>query len=158
VTGQDYRRLSFHSDWIKVMSYCYANGPAGIPLEAASLFRGIRGLNPSLSAAEAAAITGRLFQTPITPDPEKLLRDGVSAEYLKQEVNRAAQGMAGREHQLIPGIEAVNHPFFTPPVTKDQAAAYLDILETMDREMVICWNILYIPEEYQMMIKQRMNL
>jgi len=157
MTGQDYPRLSRHSDWIKVMSYCYANGPAGIPLEAGSLLRGLKALNPALSDAEAAAITGSFFQTSITGTPEKLLRNGVPAEYLKQEVNRAAVGMPDRQDQLIPGIEVVNHPFFTPPVKKNQLTAYLDVLDSMDCETVICWNILYIPEEYQMMIKQRMN-
>jgi hypothetical protein len=158
IVGQDYKNLQMHSDWIKMMTYCYANGPAGIPLEASCFIKGLLELNETgLSEKEAVGFCSQLFRTDFPDNTEKILSDGVSTEYLREELFRAKKLLYHNKNEIIPGIELVNHPFFTPPVTKKKCKSYLDVLDSMNSEIIISWNILYIPDEYLNMIRERIR-
>ncbi len=158
IVGQNYKKLQMHSDWIKMMTYCYANGPAGIPMETSCFIKGLLELNETgISEMDAIDFCSRLFQTSLPNSMEKILSQGVSPEYLREESLRAAELLYNNEDKLIPGIELVNHPFFTPPVTKEKCKSYLDVLDGMCSEIIISWNILYIPDEYLEMIRERMR-
>ncbi len=157
ITGQNYGKLHQFSDWIKMMTYCYANGPAGIPLEAVSLIRGLKAISrKSLPEKAYINLCSRLFKTELASSCDIILKNGIHPNYISSELEFAAALMPGFEDKLIPGIELVNHPFFTPPVRKDQCEASLNILKDLEHEIIASWNILYIPDEYFSMIKERM--
>ena len=143
--GQRYRELAEQCDWIKPMSYCHAKGPAGIPLELASLARGIMAWGPGLDEADVVAFVARSFSLPGVPAGiGELENGGVDEAYAGREYAIAA-GMAGCP--VYPGFECVRHPDFDLDMTEDGVRRYLAAL-TDAPGAVLSWNILYSPEPF----------
>ena len=157
ISGQNYSKLSLYSDWIKSMIYCFANGPAGIPLEITSFAQGLASINKTgISEEQALSFVGKLFNIETEKTKEKQLIEGVPTDFFRKEYQKASDFINGKT-ELIPGMELVKHPFFTPPITKKKCTEYIEIADSLDTGIIASWNIMYIPDDYLKMIKKRMS-
>lgn len=148
LVGQDYAALSSRCDWIKSMSYCYAYGPAGIPLELECLDRGLAAAAPRLSPGERRRLClGTVGLRPANPaesGPYDLPASLAASEAAR------GQALAGSTPVVV-GLELVNHPGFGTRISADQARGYaaaLDAAFPAGRPGVAAsWNLPYIPPE-----------
>jgi hypothetical protein len=106
MVGQDLSDLGQLADWVKVMTYGHALGPAGIPFELAAL---ADWLVDSGTADEGAAM--RLLEDatglPLPPTVARLRRDGIPPAGLAAEARRAR---AATSVPALAGIELVDVP------------------------------------------------
>jgi hypothetical protein len=145
LVAQDYRSLAAYCDWIKPMTYCHAVGPAGLPLELASLARAILLLCPRLREADALALLRRAFRWDIPESLPRLLADGLPERVLSPELKRTRAMGLPRRVGLFPGIEAVSIPRFGIDITEPMLERYLAALGEGAPGLVASWDLLAIP-------------
>jgi hypothetical protein len=141
LVSQDYAELSKQSDWIKPMLYSRAIGPAGLPLEIGSLWKGFQAMHPG---SDVALIRSRLrgtFNWELPGTEAELVARGLPAGVISSELARiAGLGLAARARTYA-GIEAV-HPI-TPDILESTLAEVRDPADGV----IASWNLLSIPEE-----------
>jgi hypothetical protein len=147
LVGQDYEALSSLCDWIKPMTYCHAVGPAGLPLEIASLWKALCALHPGTDAAAAKDLLRRAFSWEIPEDVEKLLRQGLAAEVISSELKAIGRMSLASRTRIYAGIEAVKMPEFGIDVTEETLKRSLRQVGAPAAGIVASWNLLHIPEE-----------
>jgi hypothetical protein len=132
LVGQDYEALSSLCDWVKPMIYRSAVGPAGLPLEIASLWNGLRALHPHSDPAVLGRLLGELFHWEI-PDTETELRArGLPASIISSELDSIGRMRLAAGVKLYAGIEA---------------AQSLREVCVPARGIIASWNLLHIPDE-----------
>jgi hypothetical protein len=145
MVGQDVRALDACCEWIKVMTYGHALGPASLPFELLGLADWLTGITQARGGLERAlpwlSEVTRL-QLPLTRT--RLREEGLSPQALWAEVRR---GRADGVSTLLAGIELVEiegvaclHP--------EQIRADLDAFRAAGADgLVVSWDLWYIPLE-----------
>ena len=149
LVGQEYEELAQHCDWIKAMTYTRAIGPAGLPLEARSLVRGLEQAHREITRKKASFFVEGLLGLPIGSMEELYRTGGFSTDVLSHELGRAgAYGVP-----VLAGIELVDHPIFPTQITAVQASSMLAAAKAAESSVISCWNLLYIPKEnYRLLV------
>lgn len=143
MVGQDLGRLDPLCDWIKIMTYGHALGPAGLPFELLDLSGWLVGQR-SVSEAEALEWMSLATRLPLPPTQATLRGRGIAPEALGIESRRArAAGvstlLAGMELVEIEGICALARP---------QIIADLRAFRTAGVDgLVLSWDLWHIPLE-----------
>jgi hypothetical protein len=147
LVGQDYTELSETCNWIKPMIYCRAAGPAGLPVELASLGKALRSLCPELDEKKAYSLVSKAFGWAIPETEAKLLKEGLPVEIISSELALiAARSMAPGVH-IYAGIEAMRDPVSGIGISEDLLSRFLSHLTEDAKGVIASWNLLTIPEE-----------
>ncbi|MDR0362099.1 MAG: hypothetical protein LBJ46_05365 [Planctomycetota bacterium] len=144
LVGQDYSLLCSFADWVKPMSYCFARGPAGIPLELACLARGLVA-SGNFSPRVVMEYLRRAFAIPELPDDPGQLERGSLPPALAGDERRRAERMT--TVPVLPGFECVRHPDFDFDMRAEDVRGYVDALGGAPG-MAMAWNLLYTPDEF----------
>ena len=141
LVGQHLSGLAAHCDWIKVMTYARAFGPASIPFE-------ILGLADWLMASDgesrAMACLADAAAWPLPASREEVRCGGLPAAILTAEVRR---GRAARARQLLAGIELVEIPGVAE-LNADQVRADCEaVLAGEPDGVVLSWDLWHMPLE-----------
>ncbi len=147
LVGQDYEVLSSLCDWIKPMIYCRAVGPAGLPLEIASLWKALSTLHSVADARATGDLLSDVFSWQLPGAVEELLRSGLPAEVISSELEMIRRMSLASRTRVYAGIEAVRMPEFGIDVTPAMLARSLRQLQAPADGIVASWNLLHIPEE-----------
>ncbi len=145
LVGQDYRALAACADWIKPMTYCHAVGPAGLPLELASLARALVALCPRLEEVDALALLRRAFGWPLPGPSARLLAEGLPEHVLALELEAIGRLGLPPGVAVHAGIEAVRIPHFGIDITPRMIGRYLDEAAGRAEGLIASWNLLAIP-------------
>jgi hypothetical protein len=145
--GQDYEALSDLCDWIKPMTYCRAVGPAGLPLEIASLWKGLRALDPRGDPAGIGRSLGELFHWEIPDTEAELLARGLPAAVISSELEAIGRMRLAAGVKVYAGIEAMRIPEFGIDVTADSLGQSLREVRAPADGIIASWNLLHIPED-----------
>ena len=144
-TGQDYGDLSTRCDWIKDMAYCYAMGPAALPLEILSLAKGFLKLAPLVSERAFLKFFERHSALVLPESLKQIEEEGVDPENAFRELNEALRQTEGRV-PVYSGLEMVNTPYFSTKISEPMLNGYADALQGKCGGVVASWNILHIPD------------
>lgn len=143
MVGQDLSALNACADWVKIMSYGHALGPASLPFELLGL---ADWLVNQMAVTESAAMGGLSLASrlPLPATRQALREDGLSSQALSAEVRRArAEGvsllLAGVELVEIAGVSRL-HPAQIVADLQAFCAAGADGL-------VLSWDLWHIPLE-----------
>jgi hypothetical protein len=143
MVGQDLAQLDSSSDWIKIMTYGHAFGPAGLPFELTALADWLIS-----EGMEEPVALGRLAQASGLPLPTSLgaLREaGLEAAALSLETRRAQE--RGVRHLLV-GMELVEMEGVTS-LNADQIARDWRAFSAAGPDgVVLCWDLWRIPMKY----------
>jgi hypothetical protein len=106
MVGQDLSILGQSVEWIKVMSYAHALGPAGLPFEIIGL---LDFLIPNAGSGEGEAMQflGKVMNLSLPTSRTELFKKGLSPQALKAE---SARGVMTSSAPLIAGMELVDIP------------------------------------------------
>jgi hypothetical protein len=141
MVGQDLPELAGHCDWIKVMTYARAYGPASLPFEILALADWLyasESENESMTFARLAEATG--WQLPARR--EDVQNGGLSASILTEELRR---GRVALPHQLLAGIELVEIPGVSC-LSEDQIRLDSEaVLAGAPDGVVLCWDLWHMP-------------
>ena len=146
LVGQDYRLLAPAADWLKPMTYCHAVGPAGLPLELASLARALLALAPRLAEREALAAVRKAFRLPVPAALSRLLADGLPERLVAAELEVVGGLELPPRVAVHAGLEAVSLPRFGIDITPAILGRYLRASAGRARGWVASWNLLAVPE------------
>jgi len=143
MVGQDLQALAGHCDWIKVMTYARAYGPATLPFEILGLADWLMG-SGGVSELEAMACiaegTGWLLPT----SRHNVRHGGLSSSILTKELRR---GRLSHTRQLLAGIELVEIPGMSE-LNADQIRADSEaVLAGGPDGVVLSWDLLHMPAE-----------
>lgn len=145
LVGQSYSELADRCDWIKAMTYTKAIGPAGLPLEATSMIKGLLAVDSRIKEEQAAIWIASLLDLP-TDSVEFLLNRGVFNETVLLREIQKATALVDAKVPLVAGIELVDHPVFPTRIEEYQAESMIRVAKEMKADVIACWNLLYIPE------------
>lgn len=143
MVGQDLAALDAHCDWIKVMTYAHAYGPAGLPFELSALAGWLKGF-PTIDEGSALDWLAQAAHLPLPIDMITLREYGLSPEALAIEIRRAR---AARMQTLLAGVELVDLEGVTH-LNSDQIAVDLRAIREADPDgLVLSWDLWWIPLE-----------
>jgi hypothetical protein len=141
MVGQDIRKMSGHADWVKVMTYAHALGPAGLPYEL-SCFLGYLKRYTRLSEIQSLDFLSQSVGLPLPNNQSALMQAGLSPLALMQEVRRGVQASIT---PLLAGMELVELENVSR-LTADQIKADLQgIRQASPAGLAISWDLLHIP-------------
>ena len=112
MVGQDLTALSAHVDWIKIMTYAHALGPAGLPFELRAMCDFVES-STGLDDPEALRRLGEALGRTLPTTRKALEENGLSSFSLRQEVEAGVRAsrvpiLAGLELIDIPGVARLN--------------------------------------------------
>ncbi len=143
MVGQDLAALDAHCEWVKIMTYGHALGPAGLPFELLDLAGWLVSRWP-LGEAEALALLSGATRLPLPSTRAALGKDGLAPEALAAEVRRArAAGVS----TLLAGIELVE---IEGVVRLDRTQITADLCACREAGadgLVLSWDLWHIPLE-----------
>ena len=152
MVGQEYQALGAMADWIKPMSYCRAQGPAGIPLELSCLARGLMAWGKNIGEAAIMAFLRRAYGLPGLPATlAEMESRGIDESAAAVEFARAERHC---DCPVYPGFECVRHPDFAFSMSAEGIGRYLAAYADAPG-MVLSWNILYMPEDFLRLVAER---
>jgi hypothetical protein len=137
MVGQDLGELDSCCDWIKVMSYGHAFGPAGLPFELLDLASWLVGRRVvgGREALERLSVAAHL---PLPSTQLALRRDGLLPEALGAEVER---GRSMGVRNLLAGIELVELAGITS-LNAEQIAADLRAFQEAGADgLALSWDL-----------------
>jgi len=143
LVGQDLTALHRHAEWVKIMTYGHALGPAGLPFELLDL---ANWMVSRRSVSEADALTGLSLATglPLPATRAELRQRGLAPEALAIETRRArAAGVT----PLFAGVELVE---IEGVVRLDQRQIVADLhafRQAGADGLVLSWDLWHIPPE-----------
>lgn len=153
MVGQDLKALSgpgVATDWIKVMSYAHALGPAGLPFELLGLHNYLITAT-RLSEADALSMIGEAISLPLNNTRKTLEIDGLSAQALEGEV---ARGVKASRVPILAGVELVEIEGVTR-LNKAQIEADLAAVRRAGAAGIsISWDLRHIPLERLDLVRQ----
>jgi hypothetical protein len=129
------------------MLYHRAVGPAGIPLEIASLWKGMRALHPQGDRAVMGTSLRGLFHWQIPDTATELRARGLPASVISSELETIGRMRLSAGVKVYAGIEAVRIPEFGIDVTSDSLGRSLREVRSPASGIVASWNLLRIPDE-----------
>jgi len=147
MVGQDLKMLdnalNARTDWVKIMTYAHALGPAGLPFEVLAI-SDWQVARAGQSAGRALAQLSKWTGLPLPPRPDSLLVQGLPPEALYIEIRRArAAGvrnlLAGVELVEIEGIAELNEE----QISNDLRACFA----AGPDGLVFSWDLWHIPPE-----------
>ena len=145
LVGQDYPALARIADWVKPMTYRYANGPAGLRLEIPRLVRGLEdwlGLPPGTGEAWMQARAVGLAGISLA----EIERSGPPLEFVAAETRQAVEMMGDRP--VLLGVEAVSMPAFNLMVEPEHVRTMLALANASRAGgIVLSWDLLEMPFE-----------
>lgn len=147
LVAQDYEALSSLCDWVKPMLYRRAVAPAGLPLEIASLWKGLRALHPRSDPAGLRRSLRELFHWEIPDTETELLARGLPAAVISSELEAIARMRLASGVKVYAGIEAVRIPEFGIDVASEDLERSLRAVCPPARGIVASWNLLQISED-----------
>jgi hypothetical protein len=143
MVGQDLGALAGRCDWIKVMTYGHAFGPAGLPFELMGL---VDWLIAKWGAGETEPLEwlSRATRLPLPRTRAGLRQRGLAPEALAAEVRR---GRAVGVSPLFAGIELVEIEGVAQ-LDREQILADLRAFRRAGADgLVLSWDLWYIPPE-----------
>ncbi|OGN92562.1 MAG: hypothetical protein A2Z71_11945 [Chloroflexi bacterium RBG_13_50_21] len=150
MVGQDLRLMSRHVDWIKVMTYAHAFGPAGLPYEL-SCFVDYLIRFTNLSEEQALHWISQCLGMPLPNNRVSLLQDGLSSLALEQEVKR---GIESCSVPLLAGVELVELEGITKLNNHQLMADLNAVKQAKPAGLAISWDLLHIPLDRLGMVNQ----
>ncbi len=145
LVGQDYPVLAGLAEWVKPMSYCCANGPAGLRLEIPQLVRGLEKLL-RLPPGRAETWLQAKVEGMAGSSLAGIERDGAPSALIAAETRRAVESMGTTPVYM--GIEAVSIPAFNIDITPGHVREMLSIAHGAGaRGAVLSWDLLHMPAE-----------
>jgi hypothetical protein len=154
LVGQDLAQLCVHGEWVKIMSYGHALGPAGLPFELLDLINWLVE-ERSMGESEALRCVSRAGGLQLPSSCSRLRAEGLAPEALAAEVRRArAAGVS----TLLPGIELVEIEGVTH-LTRAQIAADLQAFGAAGADgLVLSWDLWHIPPERLELVREIVGL
>lgn len=150
MVGQDLRMLSKHADWVKVMTYAHAMGPAGLPFEL-SCFLDYLTKSTNLSQEQSLSLLSQYMELPLPNNRVSLLHDGLSPLALEREVER---GLESCSAPLLAGVELVELEGVTHLVTNQIKLDLFALKHAKPAGLAISWDLLYIPIDRLDMVRR----
>ena len=143
MVGQDLPALAASCDWVKVMTYARAYGPASIPYEILALADWLIS-SRSASEREAMAWLAEATGWPLPTCCEEVRHGGLPTTILATEITRAHGGPA---RTLLAGIELVEIPRVAELKTEQIRADLAAILGSGADGLVLSWDLWYMPPD-----------
>jgi hypothetical protein len=136
LVGQDLAALNLHCDWIKIMTYGHALGPAGLPYEFRALAKWLinRG---TVTEAEALRWLSHAAHLPLPASLDALDERGLSSEALSKETQRARADVG----TLLAGIELVDLEGVTRLNPTQIIADLRAFREAMPDGLLLSWDL-----------------
>lgn len=147
LVGQDYEALSGLCDWLKPMTYRAVAGPAGLPLEIASLWKGLQVLHPAASGGTVRALLERVYQWELPGSETELLRRGLPPAVIASELAALRRMPLAATTKVFAGIEAVQFPELGIHVDPHDLEASVEAAGGLADGLIASWDLLHIPEE-----------
>jgi len=141
LVGQDLPGLAPHCDWIKLMTYARAYGPASIPFEILGLANWLMTLDGE-SESRSMACLEDATRWPLPASREAVRHGGLSPEILTAEIRR---GRAAHGRQLLAGIELVEIPGVAELDEEQIKADSEAVLAGGPDGVVLSWDLCRIP-------------
>jgi hypothetical protein len=143
MVGQDLSALALKSDWIKVMVYAHALGPAGLPYELHGLASFLRD-HAGLAEGEALAFLERRLGFEMPASFLSLQERGLSSPALVTEIERAKrQGV----RRLLAGLELVEISGACTLQADQIQQDWQAVLRAGPEGLVLSWDLWHIPLE-----------
>jgi hypothetical protein len=143
LVGQDLGALSAHCDWIKIMSYGHALGPASLPFELLDLADWLVD-ERSVNETQALEWLSLATHLPLPPTRAALAERGLAPEALAAETQR---GRAAGVSPLLAGIELVEIKGVAQ-LDRQQIVADLHAFYNGGADgLVLSWDLWHIPLE-----------
>jgi len=148
MVGQDLALLDSAADWIKVMTYGHAFGPAGLPFELSTLANWlIEGGMEEPAALERLAEASGL---PLPASVGALRETGLEAAALSLETQRARERGV---RNLLVGMELVEMEGVTSLNAEQIARDWRAFSDAAPDGVVLCWDLWRIPMKYLDLIR-----
>jgi hypothetical protein len=147
LVSQDYEALSSLCDWVKPMIYRSAVGPAGLPLEVASLWKAFVGMHPRSDPMRLGRSLREIFGWETPDTGTELLRRGLPAAVISSELEAIARMRLAAGVKVYAGIEAVRIPRFGIDVASDALERSLREVRPPAGGIIASWNLLNIPDD-----------
>lgn len=150
MVGQDLPSLSWHADWIKIMSYGHALGPAGLPFELLELANWLT-RQYQLPEPQVLGKLAEFTKLPLPKTGHDLRNQGLSPEALVSETRLGHSQVSGT---LLSGaalveLAGVNH------MDDQQASAELLAYRQGGADgLVLSWDLWHISDERLELVKQ----
>jgi hypothetical protein len=143
MVGQDLGALDSCCDWIKIMTYGHALGPAGLPFEMLALTSWLTNRH-ALKEPEALACVARAARLTLPSTRHELHGHGLPSAALADEVYRARR--SGVRH-LLAGIELVELKGISSLAPAQIVADLQAIRSARPDGLVLSWDLWHIPLE-----------
>lgn len=143
MVGQDLETLAQACDWIKVMTYAHALGPAGLPFELMGLAAFLQD-HDGMSEKGALAFLEELAGFPLPRTYQDLRRKGLPSAAL---VAEARQAKASGARQLLVGLELVDLPGVCELNADQIRRDWQAVLKAGVKGVVLSWDLRHIPLE-----------
>jgi len=150
LVGQDLDALNAHGEWIKIMTYGHALGPASLPFELLDLAGWLVG-RQLVSEPEALEWLSLATRLPLPPTRAALRGRGLTPEALSAETQR---GRAAGVSTLLAGIELVEIEGVAQ-LNQQQIVADLHGFHKAGADgLVLSWDLWHIPLERLDLVRQ----
>jgi hypothetical protein len=143
MVGQDLPALVTGCDWMKVMTYARAYGPASIPFEILGLADWLIS-SGSASEREAMAWLADATGWPLPVCREEVRRGGLSGAILTTEIRR---GRGAHVHPLLAGIELVEIAGVAELKTEQIQADLVAVRAGGADGLVLSWDLGHMPPD-----------
>jgi hypothetical protein len=121
-------------------------GPAGLPLEIASLRRGVQELCPSCDPVHIRSAFAPLFPWKLPDSDADLLQHGLPGSVISSELAAASTAGLREATAVYAGLEAVSIPRFGIDITAETLRCSLAGVRPPARGIIASWNLLHIPD------------
>jgi hypothetical protein len=143
MVGQDLRGLNARCDWVKIMSYGHALGPAGVPFELLALADWlIEGCG--FEEGDMMALLAEATRLPLPMNRAALRVDGLAPDALRMEAER---GRTMGVEKLLAGIELVEMPGVSELHEQQIRSDLAAFREAGADGLVLSWDLWLIPPE-----------
>ncbi len=142
MVGQDLAHLGPTCDWVKVMTYGHAYGPATLPFELLGLLDWLTA-GGGLTESQALSWLAEATQLPLPQDRAMLRHQGLAPGTLALEAQRAR--WAVKDVPVLAGIELVEIPGIAE-LDPAQVKADVRALSQLDG-FVLSWDLWHMPPE-----------
>lgn len=143
MVGQDLTTLMGCSDWVKVMTYARAYGPASLPFEITGLLDWIMA-SGSRSESEALMFLAQITGLPLPMSRGEVREGRLPSSILTEELRRARRAQV---HKLFAGIELVEISGMAQLTTEQICTDIEAFLAGSPDGLILSWDLLHIPLE-----------
>lgn len=141
MVGQNLKQLGHCVDWIKVMTYAHAMGPAGMPFEALGILEYLIS-TMGMDEKEAIAALTDVMQLSLPETCKGLQKEGFSSQALGQEVER---GKLSTTTPILAGIELVELKGVSHLQKNRMEEDFMAVKKANPAGVSISWDLELIP-------------